>query len=102
MTFLSCLPTVLLMALVTYLIRMLPLALVRKKIRSRYLCRVLYFIPFAVLSAMTVPAIFTASGEVIPSLVGCAVGVILSLIGRSLIEVALAASLGAWVAILLI
>ena len=102
MTFLSCLPTVLLMAGVTYLIRMLPMALVRGKITSRYINRLLYYIPFAVLSAMTVPAIFTSTGGVIPSLVGCVIGVLLSLIGRSLIEVALAASAAAWIVILIL
>ena len=47
----------LVMAGVTYLIRMLPLVLCRKKIENRFIRSFLYYIPYAVLSAMTIPAI---------------------------------------------
>ena len=102
MTFMQCLPAVLVMAGVTYLIRMLPITLIRGKLRSRFLQRFLYYIPYAVLSAMTFPAIFTSAGGVIPSVIGCAVGVILSLCRRSLITVALMASLAAYLTGLLL
>ena len=46
------------MAGITYLIRMIPLVFFRKKIRSKYVLSVLYYIPYAVLSAMTFPYIF--------------------------------------------
>ena len=46
------------MAVVTYLIRMLPLAAFRKKIKSKFALNFLYYVPYAVLSAMTIPAIF--------------------------------------------
>ena len=46
------------MAGVTYLVRMLPLVLVKKKIQNRFLLSFLYYIPYAVLSVMTIPAIF--------------------------------------------
>lgn len=46
------------MAGVTYLIRMIPFTLFKKKIKSRFIQSVLYYIPYAVLSAMTFPAIF--------------------------------------------
>ncbi len=98
MSFFECLPLVLIMAGVTYLIRMLPLALVRGRLRSRFLRRLLYYVPYAVLSAMTVPAIFTAAGAVIPSVIGCLAGLLFAYKERSLIEVALAASAGAWMA----
>ena len=49
------------MAGVTYLIRMLPLALLRKKLRSRFIKSFLFYVPYAVLAVMTVPAIFEAS-----------------------------------------
>ena len=48
----------LVMAGVTYLIRMLPFTLFRRQIRSRFLRSLLYYLPYAVLSAMTIPAIF--------------------------------------------
>ena len=50
------------MAGVTYLIRMLPLMLFRKKITSRFVKSVLYYMPYAVLTAMTIPAVFTSAG----------------------------------------
>ncbi len=102
MTFAQCLPALFVMAGVTYLIRMLPITLIRGKLQSRFLRRLLYYIPYAVLSAMTFPAIFTSAGGLIPSCAGCAVGVLLALKGRSLITVALMASLTAYAAGLLL
>ena len=54
------------MAGVTYLIRMLPLVLFRRKIESRFIRSVLYYMPYAVLTAMTVPAVFSSTGAFIP------------------------------------
>ena len=54
---------ILVMAFVTYLIRMLPLVIFRKKITNRRLRSFLYYIPYAVLAAMTFPAIFTSTGR---------------------------------------
>lgn len=84
----------LVMAGVTYLIRMVPLVLVKKKIQNRFLLSFLYYIPFAVLSVMTVPAIFYAT----ESSVSAAVGFVAALVGayfeRSLIFVAVSACMG--------
>lgn len=90
-------PYLLVMALVTYLIRMLPLAFFRKKITSPFLLGVLHYMPYAVLGTMTVPAIFTSTGAVIPSVVGFVAALLLGLKRRSLIEVALAATAAAYV-----
>jgi len=49
------------MAMVTYLIRMLPLSLFRKKIKSRFVLDFLYYVPYAVLAAMTIPGVFYSS-----------------------------------------
>ena len=85
------------MAGVTYLIRMIPFTLFRKKIQSPFFRSLLYYIPYAVLSAMTIPAIFTSTGSLVTSLVGTAVAVILAYFGKPLIVVALAASAAALV-----
>ncbi|MBQ8884730.1 MAG: AzlD domain-containing protein, partial [Oscillospiraceae bacterium] len=61
---------ILVMAGVTYLIRMLPFTLFRKKIKSKFLQSFLYYIPYAVLSAMTIPAIFYSTGDIITAVVG--------------------------------
>ena len=87
---------VLVMAGVTYLIRILPLTLFRKKIRSRFFRSFLYYVPYAVLSAMTIPAIFYATGSTVTSLVGTAVAVALAYMNMPLIVVALAASAAAY------
>lgn len=85
------------MAGITYLIRMIPFTLFRKKIQSPFFRSLLYYIPYAVLSAMTIPAIFTSTGSVVTSLVGTAVAVVLAYFGKPLIVVALAASAAALV-----
>ena len=95
-------PYLLVMALVTYLIRMLPLAFFRKKITSPFLLGVLHYMPYAVLGTMTVPAIFTSTGAVIPSVVGFLAALLLGLKRRSLIEVALAATAAAYVTSLIL
>lgn len=86
------------MAGVTYLIRVIPFTLFRKKIQSPFFRSFLYYIPYAVLSAMTIPAIFSSTGSIVTSLVGTAVAVLLAYFGKPLIVVALAASAAAFAA----
>lgn len=81
----------LIMAGTTYLIRALPFAAVKKKIENRFIRSFLYYIPFAVLTAMTIPDIFTATASVISASVGLLVAIILALRGKSLTTVAVAA-----------
>ena len=84
---------ILAMASVTYLIRMIPLVFFTKKIRSRYLLSVLFYIPYAVLSAMTFPFIFYSTGSIYTAVIGTAVAIILALFKRSLLTVAICACL---------
>ncbi len=86
------------MAVVTYLIRMLPFTLFRRKINSRFIRSFLYYIPYAVLAAMTIPAIFYATGNVATSVIGAVVAVVLAYFKLPLIIVALAASAAALLA----
>lgn len=83
------------MALVTYLIRMIPFTLFRKKIKSRFFRSFLYYIPYAVLSAMTIPAIFYSTGNMVTAAVGTLVAIVLAYFNLPLIVVALAASAAA-------
>ena len=76
---------------VTYLVRMLPMVLMKKKIKNRFLLSFLHYIPYAVLSVMTVPAIFFATDNLIPAVAGFCVALILSYKGKSLLQVAVAA-----------
>ena len=82
---------ILVMALVTYLIRMLPLVFFRKKITSTYLKSLLFYMPYAVLSAMTFPYIFYSTGNFYTALAGTIVALIASVCKRSLIIVAVLA-----------
>ena len=80
---------VLAMALVTYIIRALPLTFIRKKIKSRYINSVLYYMPYAVLSAMTFPFIIYATQNIYSAIAGLVVAVVSALKFRSLVLVAL-------------
>ncbi|MBR5011951.1 MAG: AzlD domain-containing protein [Clostridia bacterium] len=77
------------MAGVTYLIRMLPLVLIKKKITNKYVVSFLYYLPYAVLTVMTVPAVFYATGNVWSALVGFMVALIVAYFEKGLMTVAL-------------
>jgi branched-subunit amino acid transport protein len=76
------------MAGVTYLIRMLPLVLFKKKIENKFILSFLYYIPFAVLTVMTIPAVFTSTAHVISAVVGFIAALITAWHGKSLPVVA--------------
>ena len=84
------------MAGVTYLIRMIPFTVFRRQIKSRFFRSFLYYVPYAVLSALTVPAIFYATGNMATAAVGTVVAVLLAYFDMPLIVVALAASAAAF------
>ena len=76
---------------VTYLTRMIPLVLMKGKIKNRFILSFLHYIPYAVLSVMTVPAIFFATDSAIPAIGGFLTALLLSFKGQSLVKVAAAA-----------
>ena len=80
------------MALTTYLIRMLPLTIFRKPIKSRFLRSFLHYVPYACLTAMTFPAILSSTATIISGAVALIIAVILAYRGKSLLTVSLAAS----------
>ena len=84
--------SILVMAVVTYLIRMLPMTIFRKKIQSQFLQDFRYYIPYAVLSAMTIPAVFYATADVPSAVLATIAAILLAWKGLPLIVVALAAS----------
>lgn len=85
------------MAGVTYLVRMLPLVLVKHKIENRFIRSFLYYVPYSVLSVMTVPAIFYATSSIISAVVGFCVALVLAFFKRSLITVASSACVAVFV-----
>lgn len=87
---------IIVMAGVTYLIRMLPFAFFRKKIKSVFIRSFLHYIPYAVLSAMTIPAIFYSTGNFITAAAGFVTALVLAYFDLPLIAVAIAASAAAF------
>ena len=78
------------MALVTYLIRVLPLTLLRRPIKSRFVKSFLHYVPYACLTAMTFPAIIYDTANTLSGIGALIVGVWLAFRGKSLLTVSLA------------
>ena len=81
---------ILVMAVTTYLIRVIPLTLIRKQIRNRTIRSFLYYVPYVTLAVMTFPAIMYDTPTIWSGLAALAVGVSLALSGRDLMIVAIA------------
>ncbi|MEE1197021.1 MAG: AzlD domain-containing protein [Lachnospiraceae bacterium] len=82
---------ILVMAGVTYLIRLLPLTLIRKEIKSPFIKSFLYYVPYVTLAVMTFPAILSATSNIWSAVVGFAVALILAYRRKSLITVSMIA-----------
>lgn len=91
MIFAEYLPYLVVMAGVTYLIRMLPLTVFRRKIKSVFIKSFLHYVPYAVLAAMTFPGILFSTGDIRTALAGLAVAVVMAWKGCSLLTVAIGA-----------
>lgn len=85
------------MAIVTYLIRAIPMVVFRKKIKSRFLQSFLYYVPYTVLAAMTFPAVFSSTGSHISAAIGCILAVVLSYFRRGLLTVAVSAAAASFI-----
>ena len=83
------------MAGVNYLIRMMPLVLIKKKITNRFVLSFLHYIPYAVLTVMTIPACFYATGRLEPAVIGFIAALIPAWFGKGLPVVAACACSGA-------
>lgn len=80
------------MAFVTYLIRALPMVIFRRKITNVWIKSFLYYVPYAVLAAMTFPAVFSSTGSHISAAAGTVAAIVLAYFGRSLLTVAIGAA----------
>ena len=89
---------VLVMAVTTYLIRAIPLVLLKKPIKNRFLRSFLHYVPTACLTAMTFPAILYATDNMVSGAAGLLVGVILAFFNKSLLTVALASAATVFIA----
>lgn len=91
MNFMTFLPYLIVMAGVTYLIRVIPFVLINKKIENKFINSFLYYIPYAVLSAMTFPAILYATGSIISAAAGLLAAIFIAYKGKGLLIVAIGA-----------
>ena len=76
------------MAGITYLIRMLPMVLIKNKIQNKYILSFLYYVPYTVLSVMTIPAIFYSTGSICSAVAGFFAALVMAYFGKSLLKVA--------------
>ena len=91
---LSC---IFIMAIVTYIIRVTPMVLFRKKIKNKWIQSFLYYVPYVVLAAMTFPAVFLSTGSTLSAVGGSIIAVTLAYFRRGLLTVACGAALTAFV-----
>lgn len=80
---------IILMALVTYIPRVLPLAIFRKEIKSKYVKSFLQYVPYAVLGSLTFPDIFYSTSNLISAICGTMMALFLSYKEKSLVVVAI-------------
>lgn len=83
---------ILIMAVVTYAIRVIPMALFRKKISSRFVQSFLFYVPYSVLSAMTFPAILACTGNYYSAAAGTLTALLLAVRKKSLLIVSIGAA----------
>ena len=86
-----------LMALSTYIIRVLPMLLFKKPIESPFIKRFLHYIPYSILTAMTVPAIFKSTALPLSAWIGTGVALLLAWKEKSLLVVSMSAVLAAYI-----
>ena len=90
-------PYILVMAIVTYLIRMIPITFFRKEITNRFVKSFLTYIPYAVLASMTFPAILNSSQNILASIIGCVVALVFAYLQKDLLIVAILSCFAVWV-----
>lgn len=88
---------IVIMALVTYIPRVLPIALFTKQIKSKFVKSFLYYVPYAVLASLTFPGIFYSTENMLAATVGTLIALLLAFFERSLIVVAIGAVLGVFI-----
>ncbi len=81
--------SIIVMALVTYGIRVIPLTFFNKKVKSRFVRSFLYYVPYAVLGGMTFPHIFYSTQNPMYAMIGTLVALLLGYLERGLTTVAL-------------
>ena len=82
---------VVIMASITYILRVMPITLIRKKIKSPYIKAFLNYVPFAILGALTIPDVFYSTQDMTSAILGTIVALVVAYTGRGLLTVTIAA-----------
>lgn len=90
------------MAIITYLIRFLPFGIFKKQINSRFIQSFLYYVPYSVLTAMTFPAIFYSTNNVLSGVIATVAAIFLAIKNKSLVVIAIAAVVVAYIVLLFV
>lgn len=93
----KALTAVIIMALVTYIPRVIPITVFRKEIKSNYIKSFLNYVPYAVLGSLTFPDIFTSTGNIKTAVCGTLAAVFLAYKEKSLVIVAIGAILAVYI-----
>lgn len=88
---------ILIMAGVSYLIRVLPLTLIRKEIKNRTIRSFLFYVPYVTLAVMTFPSILESTNSVWSGLLALIIGIVLAWCGKSLFQVAVFSCLAVFI-----
>ena len=96
------LTAIVVMAIVTYLPRIVPLVLVQKDIKYKFIKSFLYYVPYAVLGAMTFPAILYSTGNMLSAIIGMTVAVVLAFFNKGLMKVAISSIAAVYIVELII
>lgn len=87
-------------AVSTYLIRMIPLVAIQKRIENRFFRSFLYYVPYAVLASMIMPAVFYATGNMKASAIGFVTAMIFAYLEKNIVTVACASCIAAYAVLL--
>lgn len=93
---------IVIMIVVTYICKALPITLIRRQINNRFIKSFLYYVPYVTLAVMTVPAIINATQSPIAGAIALVVGIVLAWVTENLFIVASACAVAVFVAELLL
>lgn len=82
----------LLMFVVSYLMKMVPLVFLKEKIKNKFLNSFLYYIPYAVMTSMIIPEVFKSTSSPISAISGVVLAIVLGLLGQGLLVIALSST----------
>ena len=72
-------------AIVSFVMRVIPLVFCKEKIKNKFINSFLYYVPYAVMTSITIPAIFTSTSSVISATIGALITIVLCFLGQGML-----------------